>query len=172
MAQFPVGIVVPLSRIALKVAVAVSTIFENFSVHPALETALAHTIHLNEAHGVAIVRYGGVVTLAETLGVTEEIAMLHGRKMQLTRILDFRNCRALFSTDEIKKMVEHEKRTDSRSGPSKRAVITANAVIYGQFRIFSTLSHGYQVETQVFRTPSEADVWLNLGIETEKLLAA
>jgi len=131
---------------------------------------MAHQIKLNTELGVVAVRYTGTVSSEEITAVMDESVHLPGFHKGLKAIGDFRECDVSIGSLEMTTLVAFAKRHDLEWGDTRSALIANKDCIYGLARMFIAKTNEMHVETRVFRTASEADDWLGIGVSLDQAL--
>ena len=131
---------------------------------------MSHSVKLNEDLGVIVLRYRESADFAEIKNVFDELVRIPGFKPGLKLIADFRGATEPLTDDEIRKLADYAKSTDANWGATKWAFIASKEITFGLARMFMALTDDCQVTTHAFRNAKEADDWLELGIEMEKIL--
>lgn len=132
---------------------------------------MSHTITLNEALGVIVLRYRGTVQFTEIRNVFDELVRVPGFKAGLSLVADFRDTNSPLTGAEVNRLADYAKKTDPDWGVTKWAFLASQDVTFGVARMYGALTHDYQVTTHVFRNAREADDWLGLNIELTRILA-
>jgi hypothetical protein len=131
---------------------------------------MPHSIKLNDALGVIVLRSAGNVDFTELRNDLDELVRLPGFREGLALVADFRGSSTPVTAAEIAKLADYAKRTDARWGVTKWAFIAADDLTFGLTRMFMAMTEDYDVTTQVFRDGIRADGWLGLGVDVEEIL--
>ena len=131
---------------------------------------MPHSIKLNDALGVIVLRSAGNVDFTELRNDLDELVRLPGFREGLALVADFRGSSTPVTAAEIGKLADYAKRTDAKWGVTKWAFIAADDLTFGLTRMFMAMTEDYDVTTQVFRDDIRADGWLGLGADVEEIL--
>jgi len=131
---------------------------------------MPHSIKLNDALGVIVLRSAGNVDFTELRNDLDELVRLPGFREGLALVADFRGSSTPVTAAEIAKLADYAKRTDAKWGVTKWAFIAADDLTFGLTRMFMAMTEDYDVTTQVFRDDIRADGWLGLGADVEEIL--
>jgi hypothetical protein len=132
---------------------------------------LAYTTTFNDDLGVIVVRAKHSVNAVEIAVVLDELLNLPGFREGLCLVVDFRGSTTPITADEIRHLADYAKRADAKWGSTKWAFLASSDTIFGLSRMFMAHTSSHEVTTHVFRTVSEADGWLGIGVEMEEILA-
>jgi hypothetical protein len=133
---------------------------------------MSHTLRFNHELAVIVLRTTKVVDLSELERALDEVVHLPGFKKGLCLVIDFRASEPALSAADIRHLVEYAEKTDLKWGRTKWLIIAADDVTYGLSRMYIALAEKHEVTTHVFRTLTNADDWLALGIDVTEILAA
>jgi hypothetical protein len=131
---------------------------------------MSHSIKLNDAFDVIVLRSTGKVDFTELQNDLDELVRMPGFREGLSLVADFRGSSTPVTAAEIVKLADYAKRTDAKWGVTKWAIIAADDLTFGLTRMFMAMTEDYDVTTQVFRDAVKADGWLGLGIDVEEIL--
>ena len=112
----------------------------------------------------AVVEYGGVVTLADFLGLNAEIyahafATADGKPRY--GLLDFsRADRVDLSSTDLAQIAEEDARDAELLAGTAVLIVAPQTLTYGLARMWEGLVDPLSLESMVVRTRSEADAWL------------
>ena len=123
---------------------------------------MAHRFHLNSEHGYIIVRYWGVVDVAELEQVRLEIEADPGFKPGMNRVWDERDCDIDISHDDLVALAEGWSSTSVNHGKRKLAYLVKEDLSWGFNRVFEAYRHQSDVEYKLFRDFAEVRQWLPL----------
>jgi len=129
------------------------------------------SLKANATFGAIVLRLKGACEFRELFDLIDKFLLLDGFAAGVALVADCRDGSMHLSAENIRQLADRAKGTDAAWGASKWAVLVSTDVMFGQVRMFQTLTHDHRVQTQVFRTAEEADEWLGLGIGTDRLLA-
>lgn len=132
---------------------------------------MAHTTTLNDDLGVIVVRIKHSVSAVEIVVVLDELLNLSGFREGLCLVVDFRGSTTSITADEIRHLADYAKRADAKWGSTKWSFLASSDTIFGLSRMFMAHTISHEVTTHVFRTVSEADGWLGIGVEMDEILA-
>ena len=131
---------------------------------------MSYTLTVNNGIGVIVLRAKQPMTFNEIRMVFVEMVGLPGFKEGMCLVADFRGSGTSLSADHVRELSVHAHHTDSAWGVTKWAFLASDNLMYGLSRMFGTLTDRHQVTTHVFRTVTEADGWLGIGIEMDEIL--
>lgn len=132
---------------------------------------MSHTIKLNEELGVIVLRAKRSIDVAEIVAAFDEMVHLPRFREGLSLVIDFRGSETPLSGDDMRQLAEYARRSDAKWGTTKWSFLASADTTYGLSRMFMALTSQHQVETHVFRTLTDANGWLGLGVDVDEILA-
>lgn len=131
---------------------------------------MPHQIAFAEDLGLMVLRLSGDVTPDEVERAMDEMPAQPWFRAHLKLIVDARQCTTAMTGKDVQRIADYAKNLDSTWGETKWAILASSDVIYGLSRMYMALTASCQVDTYVFRSPNDADDWLELGVDMEEAL--
>lgn len=126
---------------------------------------MPHTIAFNHELDFIVLRAKGSMDVIELEKAFDELVGLPDFRRGLYLVVDFRGSETPLTTAELRRLAGYARQTDAMWRDTSWSFLASTDVTFGLRRMFMALTSEHQVETHVFRTLNDADVWFGLGVK-------